>query len=55
MFQVYYYNFGQKFTDNFTRDEAIKEITDATPYKKRDILNWSDNSIGKLLQELFTP
>ena len=53
MFQVYYYDFGQKFTENFTRDEAIRTIEEDTPYK--DVKNWSDYSIGKLLQELFTP
>jgi len=33
MFKVYYYNFGYKYTEQFTKEEAIKVIEEETPYE----------------------
>lgn len=55
MIQVYYYNFGQKFTDSFTIEQAINEICEQTNYKKANVQTWDMKIIHETLQNLFTP
>lgn len=53
MFEVYYYNFGQKFTLEISREQAIKELKAfGWPMDNQEKL--SDKAINEMVQEIYT-
>lgn len=53
MFEVYYYNFGEKFTLRMDREQAIKELKDFG-YPMSNPEKLSDTRIGEMLEEIYT-
>lgn len=52
MFQVKYYNFGQIFTLEMNREQAIKELRDfGYPIKNPKLI--SNKSLAEMIQEIY--
>jgi len=53
-FEVEYYNYGQRYTERFTREEAKKELI-KYGFSKKEVDKMSDKTIGNMLREIFNP
>jgi len=53
-FEVEYYNYGQRYTERFTREEAKKELLNYG-YSKKEVDKMSDEIVGKLLRNMYNP
>jgi hypothetical protein len=53
-FQVDYYNFGQRYTEKFTHEEAKEELI-KYGFPKKEVDKMSDRVIKELLGNIFNP